>query len=430
MTAWSIAVIGLLAVALVGAFEVHRRTRLRLRFLTAPESVLLEQHLAGQQMPVDLGPERLGYLRDAVVLVAGAGSSIAGELVRQLATAQARSIVLLDNNENALYRLRQGFVESDPSFAGRLRFELANIRDEHRLAEVFRRHRPQVVFHFANYKSASLGNISPYAFVKVNVEGTRNLIGVASGTPTVQRFVYVSSDKAHTATQTYGRTKMIAEKLVSVHARRYPHIRFACIRYCNVLDASGSFAIPTFRRQIAAGEQVTIRRFADGSIPDRYFVPVHVAAGSTLVAGSIDGPVDGSATVLSFDSARIRPLRIDLLVHLLARRFGVRDVEGWTRRGGVVYVAAEPGEKRSEELGTGQPVPGAPLVELAPIPVDDPDVFDAEVAELILHAPDLDSEQLHERLRAMTDGRRAEAAVGSARPMVLAATEGTDHRVP
>ncbi len=419
---WSVVVafvvlVGVLAVVL----EAHRRTRRRLQFVTAAESMLLEEHLAGQQTRIDLGPERLEYLRDAVVLVAGAGSSIAAELIRQLAGAQVRAVVMLDNHENALYEVRQSFLQSDPSFAGRLHVELANIRDEHRVVEVFRRHRPHVVFHFANYKSASLGNISPYAFVKVNVEGTRTLIGAASTAPSVRRFVYVSSDKAHTASQTYGRTKLLAEMLVSVHAGRHPHIRFACIRYCNVLDASGSFAIPLFRRQIASGTPVTIRRLADGSIPDRYFIPIDVAAGVALFAGA----VAGAGTVLSLDAERVRALRIDTLVRLLARRYGVLDPDRWMGRH-VEYVVAEPGEKRSEALGSGEPVRGAPLVELVPAPLGDPDAFDDEVAELIRCAPELSAEQLQDRVQALVDAPRGLGTGTPARPMALAAPTGHD----
>jgi FlaA1/EpsC-like NDP-sugar epimerase len=389
-----------LVVLLVLSFEALRRARLRLRFLTSSERALLTRYLAGQDTRIQLGEAELSYLRDAVVLVAGAGSSIAGELIKKLTTAQVRTIVVLDNNENALYRLRQRFLQSDPSFAGRMTFELANIRDGDRMAAVFGRHQPTVVFHFASYKSASLGNISPYAFVKVNVEGTYTLLEAASGTASVRRFVYVSSDKAYGATQTYGRTKLLAEMLVRARAEQHPGIRFSCIRYCNVLDAAGSFAIPTFRRQIAAREKVTIRRFVDGSLPDRYYIPLELAAELTLFAGT----VAGSGNVLSLDSARVRALPIDELARMLARSCGVRNVRRWMEQN-VRFIDPEPGEKRSEVLGSGRRVTGAPLVELAMPAICDPARFAAAVAALVRAAPDLTAERLAERVRDLVDGR-------------------------
>ncbi len=44
------------------------------------------------------------------------------------------------------------------------------------------------------------------------------------------------------------------------------------MRYCNVLDSKGSFAIPTFREQILKGIPVTVRKIGDSEIPKRYFI--------------------------------------------------------------------------------------------------------------------------------------------------------------
>jgi O-antigen biosynthesis protein WbqV len=370
---------GWLAGLLPSLLLLRERHRLRrLRFAQRSEADLLAPYLDHQQLSVRLEERDHAYLRDAVVLVIGAGGTIARELVGQLDAARPRLVVLVDNNENGLYALVRWLGLHRPGLVDRVRPELANIRDRERTEALFAQYRPDVVFHYANYKSASLGNSSPYGFVLVNVGGTRNVLTAVDRTPSVRRVVYISSDKAESASQTYGRTKRVAELLVQAHAQRNPAVRYVCVRYCNVLDAAGSFAIPTFRQQILTGAPVTVRTFPGGVVPDRYFITIAAAARLAIVGGALAG----RGNVLSLDSHRVAALRIDDLVRILARAYGVRDVEGWFGRR-VRFVAADPGEKRSEELGTGTPVQGVPLVEVATAAPIDADGLDAAVTELL-----------------------------------------------
>ena len=56
--------------------------------------------------PVHMPLERVGsYLRDAVVLVTGAGGSIGSELCRQIALAQPRRLVLVDHAEDNMFNI-------------------------------------------------------------------------------------------------------------------------------------------------------------------------------------------------------------------------------------------------------------------------------------------------------------------------------------
>jgi nucleoside-diphosphate-sugar epimerase len=378
-TAGILLVLASLIIVALALLVVRARRRIaRLAFLHRGESDLLRPYLDGQHLETPLDAADCAYLHDSVVFVVGAGGSIAGELVAQLTGCRCRQVVLIDNNENGLYALRRRLAIRDPGLHARTRVELANVRDRDRIDALFDTYRPNVVFHYANYKSAALGNHSPYGFVLVNVGGTRNVLRAVDRTPSVRRVVYISSDKAQEASQTYGRTKRVAELMVLARAQHNDGVRYAILRYCNVLDAAGSFAIPTFRQQIAAGQPVTVRRLPDGDVPDRYFITLTVAARLAVRAGA----TAGRGTVLSLDERRVSPLPIDDLVVILARAFGVRDVDRWFRRN-VRFVAAEPGEKRSEALGVGTPVPGAPLIELAaPGPID-AEALDGAVSDLL-----------------------------------------------
>lgn len=392
----SVGAVGILAVvvALTMAARARRLGR-RMRFAQSTESELLRTYLARQDLRIDLARHDLTYLAGAVVFIVGAGGTIGGRLAEELKAFAYRRLVLIDNNENGLYRVRRHLIEAGLS-ADDVVVELANVRDRAMLDELFDRYQPQVVFHYANYKSAALGGVCPRAFVRVNVAGTANLLDAVHRTSSVRTVVYISSDKAEAASTNYGLTKRVCELLVHVHALSNPRVRYACMRYCNILDAAGSFAVATFREQITLGEPVTVRRLPDGGVPNRYFMPIKTAAMVALVAGASPGHGD----VYSVDASHLDPISIEDLVRLLARQWGVRNVERWVRRN-VVYVDSTPGEKQAESLGVGSAVPASPLVNLhAPGPVN-PETFLQAVAELLELSLHLDGAPLAAQLRSL-----------------------------
>ena len=350
----------------------------RLEFIKESEEQLLRRYVEKQRLDLRLNERDIVYLQNSVVLVTGAGGTIGSELARQLSSINVRRLVLVDINENSLYDLKRELKERFNVDSPAVSFELANVRDRERIHALFAQHTPNVVFHYANYKSLALGNISPSEFITVNIGGTRNVLNAASISPSISRFIYISSDKAEDASQTYGRTKRIAEMLVRRCAHKNPTIHFCSLRYCNILDAAGSFAIPTFRDQIAAGRKVTIRRLEDGSIPDRYFIPISLAAKLAIRVGA----EARNGNIFSLDDERIAPLQIDDLARLLARKSGVSDVESWFRRN-VDMVPAERGEKRSESLGKGLPLQSSPLIEVTPTRIRNPAEFERALNTLI-----------------------------------------------
>lgn len=405
-TATLIAAPGAAAAAALGWSALRNRRRLRRAwFAQASESELLADHLQAQDLHIDWRAHDLGYLSDAAVLVVGGGGTIGGRLARELGPVGDRRLVLADSDEDGLYRARRRLLELGHRPES-LFLELVDVRDRAGVDRLFRTHRPTVVFHYANYKSAAIGELAARAFVQVNVAGLSNLLNAARRERSLAALVYISSDKAEQPTTVYGRTKRVCELLIRASADAAaeaaataapvpaapaevngragaqvappPPVRYASIRYCNVLDAAGSFAIPTFRSQILAGRPVTLRRLPDGSVPDRYFIDIGTAAGAALVAGARAA----RGEVFSLDPDRIAPIRMDEVVRLIARASGVRHPRGWYSRN-VSHVPATAGEKRSELLGHGEPVPGAPLIELAaPAPADRA-AFLAAVEELV-----------------------------------------------
>ena len=104
------------------------------------------------------------------ILVTGAGGSIGSELCRQLHRFNPAQLIMLDRDESALHAMQlalhgRALLDSDET-------ALADIRDPHRVREVFKQFRPQIVFHAAALKHLPLLERYPAEAVKSNVIGT------------------------------------------------------------------------------------------------------------------------------------------------------------------------------------------------------------------------------------------------------------------
>jgi FlaA1/EpsC-like NDP-sugar epimerase len=216
--------------------------------------------------------------RGARVLVTGAGGSIGSELVRQLVRLNPSSIAILDKDENSIYELEQQLIRR--KIKATIEPQIADIRDKARLRAVFRDFSPQIVFHAAAHKHVPLMELHPCEAILNNVGGTQNALDVSIEAG-VHSFVFISSDKAVNPVNVMGATKRIGEMLVQDQSR-FADMKFACVRFGNVLGSRGS-VIPLFQKQIADGGPITVTH------PEmmRYFMTIKEAVQLILCAGTL-----------------------------------------------------------------------------------------------------------------------------------------------
>lgn len=278
-----------------------------------------------------------GYLNQKVVLVTGAGGSIGSEIVRQIAHYCPRQIVLLGRGENSIFSIHHKLLgmgtEADHFPV------IVDVRDRASLSHIFRRFRPNVVFHAAAHKHVPLMEANPDQAVLNNVVGTRNVVELALEYD-VERLVNVSSDKAVNPTSIMGATKRVAELVVYRASQHCTSDQaFVSVRFGNVLGSRGS-VVPVFKEQIRRGGPVTLTH------PDmmRYFMTIPEASQLVLQAGGIAR--NGSVYVLDMgEPVRIADLAVDLI-----RLSGLTPYEDID----IVYTGCRPGEKLFEELLTAE----------------------------------------------------------------------------
>lgn len=277
------------------------------------------------------------FLEGRRVLVTGAAGSIGSELVRQIAEFGPQEIILLDQAESALYDLESDLTRMKNRTFDHLRLsvEIESITHRDRMQALFERYRPQVVFHAAAYKHVPMMESNPVKSVEVNVLGAQYLadLSVEYG---VEKFVFISTDKAVNPVSVMGASKRLAEIYVqSLDTSPGVRTRFVTTRFGNVLGSNGS-VVPLFRKQIEKGGPVTVTH------PDinRYFMTIPEACQLVLEAGT----TDSGGEVFVFDMGE--PVRILDIALKMIRLYGK---EPYTQIP-VVFTELRPGEKLHEEL--------------------------------------------------------------------------------
>ena len=267
------------------------------------------------------------YVAGETVLVTGGGGSIGSELCRQLAKVAPRRIVIFDICENDAYMLRQELLREYSDLE--VDIEIGSICNDRRVTELFEKHRPSVVFHAAAHKHVPLMEVCPREAIENNVFGTLNVVRAADAFG-VERFTFISTDKAVNPTSVMGATKRMGEMVMQYYAHTSKTV-FAAVRFGNVLGSNGS-VIPLFKKQIAAGGPVTV---TDPDI-ERFFMTIPEAVQLVIQAGGM--AKGGEIFVLDMGE----PVKIADLAKNLIRLSGAHV--------SITYTGLRDGEKMYEEL--------------------------------------------------------------------------------
>ena len=282
--------------------------------------------------PVQLDTSGLRHmLAGKAVLVTGGGGSIGAELCRQIARFDPLRIIVIEMNEFALYQITESLHNRYP--AVKVIPIVGDIKDERRLIEVFVRYEPTVVFHAAAYKHVPiLEQDNAWQAVRNNAYGTRVMADVAARFE-VEKFVYISTDKAVNPTNVMGASKRLAEMVLQFR-HRLNSLPVVIVRFGNVLGSSGS-VIPKFRQQIDRGGPITVTH------PEitRYFMSIPEATQLVLQAALMGR--GGETFVLDMGE----PIRIVDLARTMIRLSGFTEEEI-----PIEFTGLRAGEKLYEEL--------------------------------------------------------------------------------
>lgn len=285
-----------------------------------------------------------GSVAERSVLVTGAAGSIGSELCRQIARLAPRKLVLLDQNEYALFRMEKQLVQG--GLEAQVVAVLGSVLDRPLLQRALRQHRVDTVYHAAAYKHVGLVESNVAQGIKNNTFGTLYAAQAAAAAG-VSRFILISTDKAVRARSVMGASKRLAEIVLQALQSQAQETRFAVVRFGNVLVSSGS-VVPIFLDQIDNGGPVTVTH-TDAT---RYFMTLAEASELVLQAASLAN--GGEVFVLDMGE----PVNIHALARKMIRLRGhtVRDESNPEGDIAIEFRGLRPGEKLKEELLTGDAV--------------------------------------------------------------------------
>jgi FlaA1/EpsC-like NDP-sugar epimerase len=338
--------------------------------------------------PIKLDEKKIGaYLQGQTVLVTGAGGSIGSELCRQICRFKPSKIVLYERAESPLYEVE---LELKQNYKGIPVFPiLGDVQDIEQLEKTFEVFHPHSIFHAAAYKHVPMLELQPWKAIENNILGTVNLVETTNKY-NVERFVFVSTDKAVRPTNIMGTTKRISEMLIqSQNNNRSCNTRFTIVRFGNVVGSVGS-VVPLFKKQIAKGGPVTV---TDQEVT-RYFMTIPEACQLILQAGALAS--ENCVEVYLLDMGT--PIKIADMAKDLIRLSGFEpdvDIK-------IEYIGLRPGEKLYEELITeGEGIVSTSHEKIMALRGQEfnPEMLNGKIDELTLMAKKQDPNQIKQKLQ-------------------------------
>lgn len=261
-------------------------------------------------------------IKNKRILVVGGAGSIGNELVRQL--APQNKIFILDQNETATFDLSEELSQKGYWVKPRV----GDIRNKETIRDLFEDFKPQIIFHAAAYKHITPMELYPEEAIFTNVIGTYNLIHESARWECLEKFVFISTDKAVNSRSIMGATKRLGEIMVRNQGKGFITVRFG-----NVLGSRGSL-IPIWQKQFDRGEDLTV---TDHRMK-RYFMTINQAC--ELVIKATEEGKGGEIFILDMGQ----------LINVLDLANKVIEESKLTK--GIRLIGIRPGESLDEKFMT------------------------------------------------------------------------------
>jgi len=356
------------------------------------KKVEFEDLLGRYPIILDLEKIQNGLIGKTILITGGSGS-IGSEIARQLTRFNSKQLIIVDQAETPSFYLEEELKKKMPGC--NFRIIIGDVTRQEHMEEIFRKFKPEIVFHAAAYKHVPIMELHPHEAFRVNVGGTKTVSDLAIKYH-VEKFVMISTDKAVNPTNVMGATKKLCELLVHSQSKRKGiNTQFITTRFGNVIGSNGS-VIPLFNKQIAEGGPVTITH------PDitRFFMTIPEACQLVLEAGFMGN----GGEIYVFDMGKpVKVLDVALNLIRLSGFEPHKDIQ-------IKYIGLRPGEKLFEELfSENEPMIPThhPKINIAQVAENDFEDISKEIEKILSSLNKISKTTLIEKMQEIVPGYKS-----------------------
>lgn len=275
----------------------------------------------------------MGYYTDKRILIIGGTGTIGQGLLNEILKQKPKVIRILSRDE-----YKQFILENKIDNKKQIRFLIGDVRDYERVERAM--NDIDIVFNLAAMKHVPACEYNPSEAIKTNVIGMENVIKAATAN-NVECVIFTSSDKAINPSNSYGATKLLAEKLVQSanFSKGNAKTKFVAVRFGNVMGSRGS-VIPLFKKQIEEKRKITVT----DSEMTRFMMTLSQAVELIMDAAEIS--IGGEVFILKMPVIKLWDLA-EVVVEETCSKLNIEKEEVELRT-----IGLRAGERRFEELMT------------------------------------------------------------------------------
>ncbi|WP_340598664.1 polysaccharide biosynthesis protein [Priestia megaterium] len=274
------------------------------------------------------------FFNNKKVLIIGGTGTIGQSLLTYILKENPSTISIFSRDEYKQFKLKS----EKGNHNDKIRYIIGDIRNYSCVYSAMEG--MDYVFHVAAMKHVTFCEENPYEAALTNIVGTQNVIKAAIAQK-IKKVVFTSSDKAISPTNSYGATKLIAERLISSSElfKGSSNTIFSCVRFGNVMGSRGS-VIPLFVNQIRKNKKITLT----DSSTSRFMMTLEQATKLTVEAMKVS--TGGEIFILKMPVILLKDLAY-VVMKEASRKYNIlfEEIE-------IEEIGLRPGEKRYEELMT------------------------------------------------------------------------------
>ena len=173
------------------------------------------------------------------ILITGGTGSFGNRFIEKIIKnkIKPKKLIIFSRDELKQHNMAKKFSPKKYKF---LRYFIGDIRDKNRLKFAFKD--VNIIIHAAALKQVPIAEYNPFEYVNTNVIGAQNIVEACLENKSIENVVGLSTDKAVSAINLYGATKLCLEKIfiAANNVKGKQNIKFSIARYGNVFGSRGS----------------------------------------------------------------------------------------------------------------------------------------------------------------------------------------------